>query len=122
VTAARVNMADIAAKFDYSPFKSVDLLTQYNYPTWARRMCSAFKANEAWAIIVEGPTPTQAALDAKAKCVIESRVSENLLHFIKEDANAKQVWDTFASIFRESTNARKNVLQQKLHVLALGSN
>jgi hypothetical protein len=102
-------MADIAAKFDYSPFKSVELLTQDNYPIWERRIRSAFKANEAWHIIVQGPTATQAALDAKCKCAIESRVSEGLVHFIKSDATSKQVWDTFVAIFRDATNARKNI-------------
>jgi transposase InsO family protein len=112
-------MADLA-----NTTSGITRLNNHNYQSWRSRIKSYLEGQDLWEIVngtdIEQPKDNPEALRkwkikaGKAMYVLKSTIEDELLGRIRDDDTPKMAWDTFASLFSRTNDARLQYLENEL--------
>ncbi|XP_057508536.1 uncharacterized protein LOC130791411 [Actinidia eriantha] len=105
-------------------------LNNHNYQSWRSRIKSYLEGQDLWEVV--GGDSTQPPKEAealrkwkikvgKAMYVLKTTIEDELLGRIRDDDSPKMAWDTFASLFSKTNDARLQYLENELMSTTQGS-
>ena len=105
-------------------------LNNHNYQSWRSRIRSYLEGQDLWEVVNGSDTTPPENAEAlrkwkikagKAMYVLKSTIEDELLGRIKDEDTPKAAWDTFASLFSKTNDARLQFLENELMSTTQGS-
>ena len=103
----------------------VTRLNNNNYQSWQSRIKSYLEGQDLWEVVNGNETAPPSTENAealrkwkikagKAMYVLKTTIEDELLERIRNDDTPKVAWDTFASLFSKTNDARLQFLENEL--------
>ena len=98
-------------------------LNNHNYQSWRSRIKSYLEGQDLWEVVNGDSTQPPKEVEAlrkwkikagKAMYVLKTTIEDELLRRIGDDDTPKMAWDTFASLFSKTNDARLQYLENEL--------